>query len=154
MRDYVLQWQAYEYEQTDKSPDWFWALGIISLSVAVTSIILNNLLFAILVIVSAITLSIFARRDPDLLQIEVNQKGLILEKKFYPYGSLESFWVEDTEVNPKLLIKSTKTFSPLIVAPLSPDVDKEELRDYLLDNVDEEEHSEPLAQKMMERLGF
>jgi hypothetical protein len=154
MRDYVLKWEAKEYEQTEKGSDWFWALGIISVSIAVTSIILNNLLFAAVVIISAFALSMYAKRPARTVHFEVNQRGLLIDSTLYLYNALESFWVEEEEENPKLLIKSTKTFVPLIVAPLGKEVDREELRDYLLDHVDEEEHSEPLSQKIMERLGF
>lgn len=154
MRDYILKWEAKEYEQTEKGSDWFWALGIISISIAVTSIILNNLLFAIVVLVGAFALGTYAKKPAEIIHLEINQRGVLINSTLYLYSSLESFWVEEVEESPKLLIKSAKTFVPLIVAPLSEVVDREELRDYLLDHLDEEEHSEPLSQKIMERLGF
>jgi hypothetical protein len=154
MRDYEIEWQSHEYEFSKKTPDWFWALGIVSVAIAITSIILNNLLFAILVIVGTIALGAYAVRKPDLVKYRITQRGVMVEEILYPYNSLDSFWIEHDVEKPKLLITSKKILMPHIVIPINKEVDTDELRDYLLDYVDEEEQKEPLAARIMEYLGF
>jgi len=154
MRDYVISWESHEYEYVEKNSDWFWALGIISVSIAITTIALGNILFAVLIIVGASTLAIVAAKKPDKLYYEVNQRGVVIDKKLFLYNSLDSFWVEDQTVNPKLFLKSKKLIMPQIVITLSPEVDIDLLRDYLLDRVDEEEQHESLPTIIMEYLGF
>jgi hypothetical protein len=154
MRDYSITWKALEYEHTDKGADWFWAFGIIAVSAILTSVILGNILFALLILIGSITLFIFSVRHPQMAEFAVNQRGIILERKLYLYNSLDSFWVELDDGAPKLLVKSKKLLMPYLVLPLGDDVDTEELRDYLLDNLDEEYLHEPLLQKLVERLGF
>jgi len=154
MRDYIISWEEYEYEFTEKSVDWFWALGIVSISVAITSVVLNNILFAVLIIIGAITLSIHAVKKPEIVHYEVNQKGVVIDNKLYLYNSLDSFWINNTTEMPRLLITSKKIFMPHISIPISPEVDTEDLRDYLLDRVDEEEQNESLATHLMRYLGF
>jgi len=148
-----LRWEAHEYFHTEKTVDWYWAVGIISVSIAVVAIILNNVIFGILVILGAFTLSIFASKRPDLAQIELNDKGIILHKYYYPYPSLESFWVEENDNHPKILIKSKKTFLPLINIPLG-ETSGENVRNFLLNHLNEKEYMEPLLTKVMEYLGF
>jgi hypothetical protein len=154
MRDYEIVWEELEYEFFDKSPDWFWALGIISVSVAATSIILGNLLLAILILVGSFTMALYASKKPDRVHYEVNQRGVIIEDKLYPYASLDSFWVDQIGEKPKLLISSKKLLMPQLILPLSREVDTDHLRDYLLDRVDEEEQREPISSRIMEYLGF
>ena len=154
MRDYNINWEEYEYEFFDKSADWFWALGIITLSIAVTAIMLGNLLFAVLILIGSITLSIYAVREPELVKYEVTQRGIIIEDSLYPYGSLDSFWIEHGVRKPKLLVVSKKRLMPHIIIPLNSEVDTDQLRDYLLDHVDEEERRESLSTKIMEYLGY
>ena len=154
MRDYNIDWEEFEYEFFEKGPDWFWALGIISISIAVTAIILNNILFAILILIGSLTLGIYAVRKPELVHYEVNQRGIVIDDRLYPYGSLDSFWVEHGVKKPKLLVVSKKILMPHIIIPLSPEVDTDLLRDYLLDHVDEEERREPISSRIMEYLGF
>jgi hypothetical protein len=154
MRDYNIGWEEYEYEFSKKGPDWFWALGIISISIAVTAIILNNLLFAILILVGSFTLGLYATREPDIVNYEANQRGIIIDDKLYPYNSLDSFWIEHDIEKPKLIVQSKKLLMPYIIIPIDPEVDTDDLRDYLLDHVDEEEKREPLSSRIMEYLGF
>jgi len=154
MRDYSISWESLEYDFFEKSSDWFWALGIVSISIAITSIIFNNLLFAILILIGAFALAIYAVRKPDLVKYEVNQRGIMINETLYPYSSLDSFWVEHNVERPKLLVSSKKILMPHIVIPLNPELDTDDLRDYLLDYVDEEEQREPLASRIMEYLGF
>lgn len=154
MRDYNISWQEYEYEFYEKSIDWFWALGIITISVAITAIVLNNLLFALLIIVGSIALSIYAVREPDLVYYEINQRGVMVGNHLYPYSSLDSFWINHNGEKSELLISSKKLLMPHIVIPINEEVDTELLRDYLLDRVDEEEQREPISTHLMKYFGF
>ncbi len=154
MRDYEIHWEEYEYDFSEKSTDWFWALGIVAISIAVTAVILNNFLFAILILVGAFALAIYAVREPNLVIYEVNQRGVVVEDKLYLYNSLDSFWIDYTDEKPKLLISSKKMLIPHIVIPIGDDVDTNHLRDYLLDYVDEEEQGGSLSTIIMKYLGF
>ena len=154
MRDYEIHWEEYEYDFSEKSTDWFWALGIVAISIAVTAVILNNFLFAILILVGAFALAIYAVREPNLVIYEVNQRGVVVEDKLYLYNSLDSFWIDYTDEKPKLLSSSKKMLMPHIVIPIGDDVDTNHLRDYLLDYVDEEEQGGSLSTIIMKYLGF
>jgi hypothetical protein len=153
-RDYKIEWEELEYEFFEKKSDWFWALGIISISIAVTSVILGNLLFAILILVGSFTLALYAAKKPDIVHYEINQKGVVIEDKLYPYNSLDSFWVDSDREKPKLLVTSKKLLAPHIIIPLNEELDTDMIRDYLLDRVDEEEQRESLSTQIMEYLGF
>jgi|TARA_Y100000310_G_scaffold342803_1_gene447527 hypothetical protein len=149
-----IHWKAFEYEHKEKSPDWFWALGIIAVAVAVTAIILNNVLLAILVLVGAFTLALYAAKKPDEASFELNDRGVVINKRMYPYQTLESFCVLDEEdESPKLLIKSKKILMPHIVIPIS-NVHPTEVHSHLITYLEEEEQDEPFSHKIMEYLGF
>jgi hypothetical protein len=148
-----LTWEAHEHTFKEKNADWYWAVGIIAVSIAAVSIILNDVLFAIFVIVGAFALCLSASKHPALLTYEISDRGVRVDNTLYLYNNLDSFWVETTEHDPKLIIKSKKLFMPYIIAHLdneSPD----DVRTVLLGFLKEEEHSEPFGQKVMEFLGF
>lgn len=148
-----LHWQAYEYEHIERSPDWFWAVGIISVAIAITAIIFNNVLFAILVLLAAFTLSLYASREPELMDIVLDEKGVHIDKYFYPYAHLESFWIDESGKASKILLKSQKLIMPYIVVPID-EIDPEKVRTFLRFELPEVPHSEPALQKMLEYLGF
>jgi hypothetical protein len=150
----TLNWQAYEYKHTPKSADWFWALGIIAISIAVTSILFNNFLFAIFIILGALALGIFAKRRPLLLSIEINDKGIKVGRTFYAFSSIESFWVDaENENDQKVIIKVDSITMSHVAIPIE-EIDPMDIKEYLLKYLPEEEHAEPIANKIMERLGF
>ncbi len=150
-----ISWKAFEYLHTEKTSDWYWIVGIISVSIAILAVIFNNLIFALLILVSAATLSLFASRPPHLIEISIDAAGVTIGKTRYPYVHLESFWVETNEHYPRLLLKSKKVLMPFIVALIEEhDVHPDEIRTFLLNHLPEEEHTEPLLEKVLLYLGF
>ena len=150
-----LKWQAHEYNHYERSTDWYWAVGIVTLSVVALSIIFNDFLLAVLFLVSIFTLMLYAHRKPLLVDYEINKKGVRVEKTIYIYSNIESFWV-DSHVDhhaPKLILRSTKMIMPIIVIPLT-EVHPDDIHSYLIEFLPEEEHHEPLSHKLIELLGF
>lgn len=153
MNKEIIQWKAYEYNHREKSPDWFWAVGIIAFSAAAAAVIFNNTIFAIFIILSAFTLSMYAARKPSLINIEINNKGIIVDKYIYLYQNIEKFWVAERQSGNVLIIKSVKKALPYTTIS-AEQVELEEIREYLSRRIKEEELTEPLVQTITEYLGF
>ena len=154
----MISWKAYEYIHEPKSADWYWALGVISLAIAGASIIFGNYIFAILVIIGAISLAVHAyHHEPKLVTFTLNEKGVKIDHIFYSYKTLESFDIEthETEIGTfaKIFIKSKKTLMPLIVIPIA-EVHPEDVREYLSIFLEEGEHMESTGHRLLEWLGF
>lgn len=146
-----ISWSAQEFKYKEKSIDWFWAVWIVSIGLAVLSIFLDNLLFAIIVILGAFTLSLQSVKKPRIIDFETNEDGVTIDKKLYLYNTLESFWIVSKEK--KAIIKSKKLVVPFLILPLE-NTDQRYLREYLIKHIKEEEMSEPMAHTIMEKLGF
>jgi hypothetical protein len=149
-------WETNEYFFQEKTSDWYWSVGIIGVSIAILSAIFGNGLFALLLLLSTFALALFGSKKPNILRFEVSKKGIMIGNTLYPFGTLDSFWVEDNRhINrpSKLIIKSRKIIVPLIAIPLD-DVNPEDVRDFLLDHLLEDHHIEPLGQKLLEYFGF
>lgn len=151
---FKIEWDAHEYEHKERSPDWFWAVGIISVSIAIASVIFGNIIFGILVLISAFTLSLFANRPPSTLHVSVNEKGITRGKISYPYSALESFWIDTEHPHKKIILRSEKMFMPLIIVPLGDNTDVEQLHENLSLFLSEELHSLPFVERILEYLGF
>ncbi len=148
-----LRWTALEYEDKERTPDWFWGLGIVALAFTVLSIYFGNYLLAILIIVSGFSLALFAVRKPEHVEYELQEDGVRVNNTLYPFNTLESFWVEKFGVEPKIIIVSKKFFVPHIIIPIA-DHDPKKIRGFLLNNLEEVEHHEPLLHIITERLGM
>lgn len=149
----IIQWKAPEYHYSKKGSDWFWAVGIIAFSASVAAIMFSNIVFAIFIILSAFTLSLYAARKPLLINIEINHIGIVIDKYLYPYQTLEKFCLMKKKYGIVLILKSKKTMFPYITAQIGqtePDL----IREYLSQYLTEEEIFEPLTQTVIEYLGF
>jgi len=154
-----LNWSALEYEEKEKSKDWFWALGIIVVTSSIAAIIFNDYFFAALLIISGILLGFFAVKKPETIFYELNNKGLRIGNRLYPYENIKSFWVqveqpEQVNVKPLLFIHSERFFMPIITIPIVETLAEEIHSIFLSKNIAEVEMKEHPSDKIMEILGF
>lgn len=154
-----LEWSALEYEEKERSADWFWALGIIVVTSSIAAIIYANYFFAVLLILSGCLLGFFAIKKPEMVFYELNNQGLKIKTRLYLYENIKSFWVQtersgEKKLKPTLFIKSQRAFMPIISIPIENNL-AENIRSILLSkNVPEEEMKEHMSEKIMESLGF
>lgn len=149
-----FSWQAPEYPYRKKSNDWYWTVGIISTALVVTSIIFGNVLFGVVIGLGVFTLTMFASRKPEIIIVDISDKGIVVNKTLYPYASLESFFVDlENHNGPKLILKSKKVIIPLITIPLAIE-NTDELHSFLLTHLKEEVFEPGLMQTIFDRLGF
>lgn len=161
-----LVWSALEYEERERSKDWFWALGIIVATSSIASIIFENYFFAALLVLSGILLWFFAIKKPDMVTYELNKKGLKIGSRLYLYENIKSFWVQletsgETDplhnvapLKPMLFIHSKRAFMPIISIPIDEN-NAVKIHSILSGkNIAEVEMKEHLSDKIMEVLGF
>jgi hypothetical protein len=154
-----LQWSALEYEEKERSADWFWALGIIVITSSIASVIYGNYFFAVLLLLSGLLLGYFAIKKPEVIVYELNNQGLKIRNRVYPYENIKSFWVQvdltgQTELKPVLFIKSERVFMPIMEIPIDSS-HAEDIHSVMLSkNVPEEEMKEHPSIIIMDRLGF
>jgi hypothetical protein len=147
-------WEAYEHHHLEKKSDWFWILGIITITSAVVSILLGNTLLGILILIAGALVAILASREPKIISYAVTQRGLRIDEKLFPYTTLEAFCIdEEGTFGPQLLVRSEKMFMPLLILPLPEDA-MDDIEDIIAERLAEEHIEEPLAHKLLEFFGF
>jgi len=149
-----IRWQAYEHEHIERGSDWFWALGIIAVCAALISALFGNALFGVLLLVAAVTLGLLAKTTPSLIEFEISDRGIRVGDTMHRYEEIISFWVEEHDVNPPiLLIDTVKWLSPNFVIPIEH-VDPKTVRTFLAERVDEVPMKESAAHKVLEFFGL
>ena len=149
-----ISWSAYEHEHIERSGDWFWALGIFAVCSAVISILFSNVLFALLIIVAALTIGIIARAPPELVEFELSDRGIRIGDMLHRYDEIISFWVDDENENaPLLLVDTIKFMSPNLIIPIEH-ADPSAIRAYLQERVEEVPMREPVSHKILEFFGI
>lgn len=152
-----IQWQGYEHQHIERGADWFWALGIITISTASIAFVFGNVLFGILLLVAGGTIGLLATKPPHIATFTLTDRGLRVDDHLYTYDMIEAFWItDDGEAGPTLLVDTRRVFTPHLVIPIQEDaVDPEQIREYFRDHeVAEVELREPLSHRILELLGF
>ena len=129
--DKKISWSALEYEEKERSKDWFWALGIIVVTSAIAAIIFEDYFFAVLIVIIGALFSFLAVRKPRAISYEVNAKGVQAGTHLYPYGNIHSFWVrsatlrdheENDVLRPMLFIRIQRLFVPIFSIPIDDSI--------------------------------
>ncbi|MCR4279292.1 MAG: hypothetical protein NUV78_00965 [Candidatus Zambryskibacteria bacterium] len=151
---FKIEWDAHEYEHKERSQDWFWAVGIITFAIAITSAIFGNVIFAILILTASFALALFINRPPEDVHVVIDEKGVTKGRIHYPYSTLKSFWIDTEHPHNKIILRSEKLLMPLIVVPLGDEIDEEALEEVLEKNLVKEFHALPFVERLLEYFGF
>lgn len=155
MSSKIIEWRALEHNHQEKSTDWFWIVGVISIAGAILAAYFDNLLLAILIVLAGFTSLLHGHTQPQVIDFKITRKGVQAGPSLFPFSTLKSFWVIDEDINDRIILRSKKFLMPYIILPFdSTKTDPDAIREYLLEYLNEEEMEEPISQLIMERLGF
>lgn len=159
MNEHTLTWTAPEYEHREHGADWYWSLGIISVSLAVAFVIVGNMLLSIIILLGVGTLLYYAKHPPKDVAFEISKKGILAGETMYMWDTLESFWIvkrDDSSKDvhrSKILLISKKLMMPHIVVPLDESI-VEEVHQILSHMLHEERQVETLPERLIHKIGF
>ncbi|HEY5588650.1 MAG TPA: hypothetical protein VIK86_06820 [Candidatus Paceibacterota bacterium] len=151
----TINWLAPEYVHKERSNDWFWALGLITIIVCSIAIWLQNYIFAIFLLISGCCLIMFTLRHPQDVTYIIETKGLTMGKDLYTWKNLKSFNVKNNETDSfaKLLIETSKYMLPIYTIPFPKEMETQ-IKKTLLKVLPRSEIDESKSMVFMEKLGF
>ncbi|HAT68808.1 MAG: hypothetical protein A2481_04305 [Candidatus Yonathbacteria bacterium RIFOXYC2_FULL_47_9] len=159
MNDENIIWSAPAYDQREHSTDWYWAVSIITISLAIAFFITGNVLLSLIIIIGMGTLLFHAKQTPGLLEYELSRRGIRAGETLYPWETLESFWIleelntEKGHVGAKILITSKKALVQHIIIPLG-EASVDDIHHIIAQMLPEEPQVEPMPDRLMRKLGF
>ena len=118
MENETLSWSALESPEMTPGADWYWAVWIIAISIAITAVLFGNILFGIFIFLAALAVTLHSKTGTQVVNIELNSKGVLHHNKLYLYSALESFGIDEHRDSVKLILKSKKVIMPYIIIPI------------------------------------
>lgn len=149
----ILEWHSPEHHFDKKKSEWYWMLGIICVGACVLAFYFGNILFGILLIVAGGTVGLLSYKETKSVPIKIVDKGIIFGRHMYPWTSCRSFWIEDEHIHgARILLHPLSVFMPLITIPINEEVDLNNVRDLLLEFLEEEFLQESIIHKWFDNL--
>ncbi len=148
----LFEWQAPEYHITEKSTDWYWALGIIAAAIAVAAILFGNVLLAVLVICAAGSIAAVASKRAHEHRFALTENGIVVDNSLWPYDSVISFsmieYIDET-LPPFLSVQTRSILVPHLSIPVQG-VDVDAVYAFLSSHLDEDEHKPAVSDYVIE----
>ena len=123
MYNQLITCEAPENEHREHTTDWYWDVGIITVSLAIAFFIAGNILLSLILLLGIGTILVLSKHPPKMISCEISRKGVRAGKILYLWESLDSFWVQEEQADgdfmeAKLLLTSKKHFMPHIIIHL------------------------------------
>lgn len=154
MNDQKIEWRAPELEFSLENSSWFWISLPVSLVLVAFSLWQKNFLFALLIVVSEISLFFLAGSDREEFSFSLDKDGLRIEKKLFSWDSFENFSIDEEKKERSFLYFSKKHFSISSLRVPVETKDIEKIRVFLNNYLTEKEHQPSLSEEISKFLGF
>jgi hypothetical protein len=149
-----VTWSASEYIAHAKGSGWYVGLGLLIVLISAGVYFITRSIFSsIMVLVIGIAFGVVAARKPRTLQYTVDNIGVRIGDKGYPYSEIKSFsLVEDTAINSIQLVPFRRFMPPINIYFEAKDEDK--ILDIISNFVPHEEAGKDPIDHLMKRIKF
>ncbi|MEK7462855.1 MAG: hypothetical protein AAB621_00625, partial [Patescibacteria group bacterium] len=138
-----IAWRSPEFKYYHKEPSWYWINAIIAGSLFLIALYQKNILMAIFIAITELTIIMLAKRLPRTIEFKIDKDGIHFGKiTFYSYEELTGFEIrkENDEVSELVLLTDSK-INPTIKINI-PVKNEEDIRNILKNFIDEVEYED------------
>jgi hypothetical protein len=152
----TITWTAPEYTHKERSVDFFWTIGLVTIVVFALTVWFHNYLFAVFVLISGACLILFTIRPPQEIKFSIETQGIMMGRDLYAWANVRGFTIKKKKVGEpyaKLLVMTSRYFLPVFTIPL-PEELLTTVRETLLKVTPSIEIEESPSMQFMEKMGF
>jgi uncharacterized membrane protein YdbT with pleckstrin-like domain len=143
-----FNWKFSEFTQHQRNRSWYVWGGIIVGALLIFSVFTFNFLFGLIIIMTSLTVLLFARSTNEI-DFMITEDGVVVNEKLYEYKSLKNFFIiyEPPQIK-TLYFEPKNIFIPRIPVDLQ-DQNPVKIREVLLNYLPEdlERENEPVSEQ-------
>ena len=149
-----VSWTASEFVDNEKNAGWFMGLaGLTVLAVIAVYLITHDLITAVVIIIAAVLFGVTAKRKPRTLQYQLDNSGVNIGGKPYPYELFKSFAVLAEGAFNSIQLMPLKRFMPPISLYYPPE-SEEQIITTLGSYLPHEDRTHDPLERLMRRVRF
>lgn len=149
----AIQWKFREYIEREKGKAWYFVVVGLLVALIAYAVLTTNVLFAVILVLAVFTI-VFQNLQPAReIPVVIGEDGIIVDKSFYPYKMLKSFWLIYDPPEIKYLYLDFKSSVRKSLAIPLEDANPLELREALLNFIEEDlQHEEEELDEILARM--
>jgi hypothetical protein len=150
----AVEWSASEFIAHEKGVGWYLILGLVSVTAAaLVYLLIRDRVSVVVILLFAVILGIAGGRKPRVVQYRLDEAGLTVGKRMYPYTAYKSFALIDEEPFRSVSLLPMKRFGmPLSFYP-APE-DEQKILQVLADHLPVEQRELSTADRLMRQMRF
>ncbi len=149
-----VSWTASEFIAHQKSPGWYLALLLTIVAVAGLALILTkDWVSSITILVVGILFAAIASKKPRQLSYQLNNEGITIGEKLYPYGMFKSFAVLRDGAIGCINLMPLKRFMPDLSIYYPPE-EEENIVNALAASLPHDQREEHSFDRLMKKIRF
>ncbi len=149
-REPLFSWEGKEYAFDGHGPDWYWALGIITLAAVLAAILFSNILLGLVILAASASVALQAAKHKKTHRFAVYETGIAIDDNLYLYKDMRDFGIleyVDPSLPPALSIKTNHILAPHLLIPIHG-YDPELIYAYISNHLPEGAHEETPFDRM------
>ncbi|MDE2071791.1 MAG: hypothetical protein KGI70_03645 [Patescibacteria group bacterium] len=152
--EHHISWIVTTHNHSERSVDWYWALGLVVAVAAAACIWFGDFLFALMLLIGGFCVGFLAARGPREHQVAVTERGINIDGTLYRWSGVKSFWVERDMAAPHLFLTLSGFLTPHLMLRLDDHGQAEAVRAHLIRFVNEEEQAPHVGEHIAQMLGL
>ncbi len=149
-----VTWTASEFIAHQRTPGWYLSLigGFVGLSIIIY-LLTKDLISVVAIMIVAILFLIASTKRPEQLPYQVDEHGISIGKRFYPYDLFKSFAMRQEGAIGSITFMPLKRLMPEISIYYAPD-DEARIVDVLAGSLPNDQRKEHSADRLLKHLRF
>ncbi len=149
-----ISWTASEYISHEKNKMWHvYLFAIASVLVVLVYLISKDILAVIVIILSAVAVSVYATKEPTQKTYTLDSTGLIIDNNAYDYSLFRSFSIVEEDAVDSIWLKPLKRTTPTTVIYFGKD-DEDKIEKILSTYLPFEDRKLDLIDRVTKRVRF
>lgn len=150
----AISWVAPQMVNAPKSSLWYWIISIIALGLAIAFFFMKSYLGMVVVIIAPIVFYLMNRGKNPEIKYKIDQAGIMIGEKTYPYNNLKSYWISDEYPYAILYVETTKKLLPPLTIHLT-NVSPEQVNNLMSQHLPSSKNKKPpLSDNISKLMGF
>lgn len=87
----LFVWETPAYERHDRGKKWYIIMGLVALGLVTYAVIVGNILFAFIILIAAIIITLAGNERPHKVLVQVGENGVVVNGDFLLFDDIDHF---------------------------------------------------------------